>query len=415
MDNPMKDLRIDEAQFQADLEAQAAFGDTGDGGLHRPAFSESHKQVRGWFLRRAAEMGLTATVDGAGNHSARLGSSRSGAKTLVIGGHLDSVPYGGRFDGALDVVAGLAVVRALLERGVDLPVDVEVIDFTDEEGRYAGLFGSRAFAGLLESDFWAKGSSEFREALLSSGVSEDSARRAARDPKTLAGYMELHIEQGNRLNSEKAKIGIVTGIVGIRTFHVTFTGRADHAGTRSMNDRKDAGLAACDFSLAVRNQTMTLFPDNVATVGKMDFFPGVFNIVPERVVVTLEFRSLEVNRFERMEHTFLELARKSAEDFGVEAEATPDKRIPPAPTDKRIQAAFTEAAAFLELPHMHMTSGAGHDTVSASALCPAGMIFVPSAGGFSHSPREFTEPQDCINGANTLLQAVPRLTGIVSH
>ena len=211
-------LRIDEKRFRADFESLACIGAIPGGGVHRPAFSEAHLQAQRWFYKRAEKAGLAVRVDGAGNHSAGLQFGHSGSRTLLIGSHLDSVPNGGRFDGALGVVCALEVLQTIKEQGISLPTDLEAIDFADEEGTYVSLLGSQALAGTLRAQDLQNphgGRGAFERALERAGLTKSSILSAARAPNALAGYLELHIEQGPRLAPSGTDIGIVTNIVGI--------------------------------------------------------------------------------------------------------------------------------------------------------------------------------------------------------
>ena len=252
------DHRINPERFQADFEELAAIGATPDGGVDRPALSEAHLKARKWLLDKAEQAGLQTRIDSAGNHIvvARTGPEAK-PRSLLLGSHLDSVPQGGRFDGALGVTAGLEILRTIKERDIPLPFDLELYDFTDEEGHYVGLMGSQALAGLLKpAQLQTPGqdSGLFLDALERAGVAASRILEAARDPAALAGYLELHIEQGLRLIEAEADLGIVTAIVGIRSFRLYFIGRADHAGTTPLDKRFDAGLGASAFHLAAHQQ-----------------------------------------------------------------------------------------------------------------------------------------------------------------
>lgn len=405
-------LRVNEQRLRADWEALSAIGSTGDGGVHRPALSEAHLAARAWFREQVEAAGLTFRTDGAGNHSAWLQCGPANAPTLLLGSHLDSVPHGGRFDGALGVLAALEALRVVQEAGLSLPVHLEAIDFTDEEGTLVGMLGSAALAGRLQPEALRDprgGRAALEAALARAGLTTEGLFTARRDPASLAGYLELHIEQGQRLIQAGADIGIVTAIVGIHSYRLTFVGQAAHAGTTPMDQRRDAAQGACAFTLAARRTVMDEFPGCVANVGAMHFTPGAFNIVPERVTLALEFRAPDPDRFARLEKALLAQARAEAERFGLGLEIEWLGKCDPAPTSPVAQRAFAAAADALGLRHIAFATGAGHDAQSLAGLCPIGMIFVPSVDGVSHSPREFTPWPDCVNGANLLLQAALRM------
>ncbi len=408
MNESLSDLRVNSERLRANFEALATIGATPNGGVHRPALSDAHLEARRWFLQRAEQMGLDARVDGAGNHSAVLHCGRAGGPTLLLGSHLDSVLYGGRFDGALGVVAALEVLQVVKEQGIQLNTHLEAIDFTDEEGRFVNLVGSLALTGQLEAEHirTARGGRDrFQEALRHAGLSESSLFSAGRDPATVAGYLELHIEQGLRLMESSVQIGIVTSIVGIRSFKLRFIGRADHAGTRPMDRRLDAAQGACAFTLAARELVMQDFPGRVCNVGNMEFEPGAFNVVPQMVTVALEFRADDDDKLGEMEAALLRQASVEAQGFGLDLEIAHLDSTSPAHMSDHVQEAFADASKALGLKQAFLPSGAGHDAQALARICPTGMIFVPSVGGFSHSSKEFTEWEDCVNGANVLLHA----------
>jgi N-carbamoyl-L-amino-acid hydrolase len=272
--------------------------------------------------------------------------------------------------------------------------------------------GSAALVGALTAEALREprgGRAALETGLSRAGLTEAGVLTARRDPATLTGYLELHIEQGSRLIDAQADIGVVTGIAGIYSYRLAFVGQAAHAGTTSMTDRRDAALGASAFALAAREVVLREFPDCVANVGDMCFAPGAFNVVPAQVTLALEFRAPESERFQQLERALLEQARAEADRFGLGLEADLLGRIEPTPMSASVQRACIEAADALGLTHVSLPSGAGHDAQMLARVCPAGMVFVPSVGGVSHSPREFSRWVDCVNGANVLLQAALRM------
>jgi len=400
--------------MREDFEALARFGATPEGGVSRPTFSDAHLEARQWFLARAESGGLATRVDAAGNHSAMLRTHRSrDAQVLLLGSHLDSVPGGGRYDGALGVVAALHVLLAFKEAGADLPFSLEAIDFTDEEGTLVGLLGSKALAGTLTPEFlqFPRGG---REALVAglqrAGLREDRLVDARRDPRSLAGYLELHIEQGPRLEREGVQIGVVTTIVGSRSFRIVLRGVAGHAGTVPMDARHDAVVAAARVILGVREIIVRDFPSCVATVGDVRVEPGAFNVVPGLARLALEFRSADESELDAIESAVLARVRAEPMTDGVEVEVNPVARWESSHLDPRVGDAIERSAAALGLTTKRLASGAGHDAQALAAVTPSGMIFVPSAGGVSHDPREFTAWEDVVNGANVVLGTVHELS-----
>jgi N-carbamoyl-L-amino-acid hydrolase len=393
-------VRVDEARLREDFGALAAIGATPEGGVHRPALEAAHLEARRWFLARAREAGLETSVDVAGNHSAIL---RGGGPTLLLGSHLDSVPHGGRYDGALGVLAALEVLRAVADARMELPVTLEAIDFTDEEGTLVGLLGSLAVAGDLPDDGLAAprgGRERLVAALERAGLDESRLRDARRDPASLAAYIELHIEQGPVLESCGADLGIVTSIVGARSFRVVFEGVAAHAGTTPMDARRDAGAAAAEFALHARDVVVREFPGAVATVGALELEPGAFNVIPGRATVSLEFRAADEGTLDAIEARLLE---------GIEAHVEPVGHWSATPLSPEVAAAIARAAERLGLHAVELPSGAGHDAQALAAVTRSGMIFVPSDGGLSHNPREHSSWQACVNGANALLHTALEL------
>ena len=407
----MKTLRIDPDRLRRDFDQLSTIGSTGDGGVHRPALGDDHLAARHWFRERIAADGLAFHQDGAGNHSAVLRSRTHEARTLLVGSHLDSVPRGGRFDGALGVLAAYEAVRAVRDAGLELPVHLEAIDFTDEEGALVCLLGSRALAGTLDREELEDprcGRATLDDRLHQAGLTHEGILGARRDPKTLAGFLELHIEQGPRLTSAGASIGIVTSIVGIGSFSLRFDGRADHAGTTPLDARRDAGRGAAALIVAANEIVERDFPTCVINFGELTLAPGAYNIVPESADLAVEFRAPDDDLMRALETMLLDLARQQADRYGLDLLVRPQISIAPVPCAAEVQSAFEAACQDLDLSYRHLTSGAGHDTGAMASVCPAGMIFIPSSGG-SHSPREHADRDACVAGASTLLQALVRI------
>jgi N-carbamoyl-L-amino-acid hydrolase len=331
----------------------------------------------------------------------------------MIGSHTDTVPDGGRFDGALGVLAALEVARTLRENGVTLDHPLEVVDFQNEEG---GLVGSKIVAGRLpddQLDLRATSGFTLREGINRLGGDASKIAEARRAPGSVAGYLELHIEQGKNVERAGAQIGVVQGLVGIRYWEVTFEGVASHAGTTPMLDRKDALVAAARFVDTVNTIVRSRPGRHVGTVGKLAVFPGGANVIPGRVVLTLELRDLDPtvtsSLFEEIERAGKSIAASTGTTFS----AVPTHTNDPSPTHPAVQQAVRDAAHALGLKTHDLPSGAGHDAQNMAVVCPAGMIFVPSVEGISHSPRELTEDRDVINGANVLLGALMRMDAVL--
>jgi N-carbamoyl-L-amino-acid hydrolase len=401
-------IAVNADRLRADFRALCEIGRTQAGGVSRTTFSDAHLDAREWFLRRAVAAGLETRVDAAGNHSAVLAAARSSAPTLLLGSHLDSVPDGGRFDGALGVVAALEALRAVNDAGLALPVALEAIDFTDEEGSLVGLLGSLALAGALTQELLEapRGGRESLVAELARvGLSEAQLKDARRPPEALAGYLELHIEQGPELQRHRAQIGVVTAIAGSRSFRLLFEGAARHAGTTPMSSRRDALLGAARFALLVRDTVVDRFPGCVGTVGAIEVEPSAFNVVPGRARLLLELRSPAAEQLDALEAQLFRSAHRAAASDGLDLTIERVGRWDPVELDAKTQAAIERGAQDLGLSTLRLVSGAGHDAQALAPVTRAGMIFVPSIDGISHDPAEHTSWLHCLNGANVLLRA----------
>lgn len=400
-------IEINASRYLANFKELSLIGVSREGGIDRPAFSEAHQQARDWFFKKAIEAGLEIKVDGAGNHSVILKSPEA-SKTLLLGSHLDSVKNGGIYDGALGIITALEVVQRIKESGIPMKFHLEVIDFTDEESHFLVCLGSRAFIGELTiSDLLNPpcGRINLENALERFHLTDHGVLSAKRLSDTLVCYIEMHIEQGPRLSDTNNQIGIVSGIVGIRNYRISFLGNQNHAGTTPMPGRRDAGRGASSFQLAVINILLEKFPDCVGNIGRMDFFPGDTNVIPGRVDVYLEFRSVEISKLEEMERIFLAQAKEEANRYGLELSATPLSNLDPALMDQEIQKTIKTTADSMGLSNINMYSGAGHDAQLLARIIPTGLIFIPSEGG-SHNPSEHTKWEDCIHGANLMLRTV---------
>ncbi len=401
--------RVNGARLVADLVALAKIGGTPEGGVSRPAYGEEDLRARKQVREMMQAARLSVRVDAAGNTIASRPGMEPGLKPIVIGSHTDSVPNGGRFDGALGTLAAVEVARVLVEQGIELRHPLEVVDFQNEEG---GLIGSKAMAGRLpRSDLALKAVSGrlIGDGIRLLGGDPDRIDEAKRQPGSIAAYLELHIEQGRMLERAGANIGVVEGIVGIRYWEVTFDGVATHAGTTPMADRHDALLAAARFVDAVNATVLATAGRSVGTVGRLAVLPGAPNVIPGRVVLTLELRDLEVAKIEALFVRIEAEAQRIAAGNGTKVSFIPTLANEPAPTDQRVRDAVSGAATALGLKPHGMPSGAGHDAQNMTVLGPSGMLFVPSVDGISHSPREHTSDEDVVNGANVLLGAVLRM------
>ncbi len=398
---------VNEERIQQHIVELSKFGANPQGGVSRVAFSDADIAGRAYIRGLMQEAGLRVRVDTAGNVIGRREGSDPKLPAIMIGSHIDSVPGGGNYDGDVGVMGAIEVAHALNAKNVKLRHPLEVVSFTDEEG---GLIGSLAMTGRLQPaalDVVSHSGKTIREGIRAVGGDPDRLDQARRARGDLAAFVELHIEQGALLDEGDVDIGVVEGIVGIRWWDVTIDGMANHAGTTPMNRRRDALLSAAEFVLAVNRVATTLPGRHVATVGRIRAEPGAPNVIPGRVVLSLEVRDLEAGKMQQV----YDAIRAEAERIG-KARETPfafaelNVASEPAPTDPRVRGIIAQAADSLGLTHRAMPSGAGHDAQDMTHIAPTGMIFVPSAGGISHSPKEYTTPKDMANGANVLLRTV---------
>jgi N-carbamoyl-L-amino-acid hydrolase len=401
-------LRVNGDRLLGDIASLARIGGTQAGGVSRPAYSDLDVKARGVVREWMRAAGLEVRVDAAGNTFGHRAGSES-LPPLIIGSHTDSVPDGGRFDGPLGVLAALEVARTLNEQNVNLRHPLEVVDFQNEEG---GLVGSRIVAGRFDEealDLRAVSGYTIREGITRLGGTPEKLSEARRAVGSIAGYLELHIEQGRILERAAKNIGVVEGLVGINYWEVTFEGVASHAGTTPMADRHDALLAAARFIDVVHETVIARPGRQVGTVGRLAVFPGGANVIPGRVVLTLELRDLDPAVVASLFEAISKRAEEVAAKTGTSVSFTPTHSNAPSPTHPAAQDAVRRAASALGLSTHDMVSGAGHDAQNMAVLGPAGMIFVPSVNGISHSPAELTKDEDIVNGANVLLGAFLRL------
>ena len=401
--------KINEERFLEHMQQQATFGATATGGLSRPSLSDNDFAVRDWFQKQVEANNLEYQIDGAGNQSAILRSNNPQAKTLLIGSHFDSVPNGGRFDGALGVIAAFEALLTIKDAAQRLPFHLEVINFTDEEGTLVGLLGSSAITGLLSAESLENprgGRDVLLKGMQRLGLSDETFLSAKRNPDDLLGYIEVHIEQGTRLEEAKLDIGVVTSIVGIRSLWLNFHGEAAHAGTKPMNKRKDAFWGAADFALKARDTVIQDFHPGVVNFGEITLKPGAFNIVPQTAHLGVEFRHGDNNSLDAMDDMLLRLAQETAEKNELKLDVTRMHDIKAAPMSASFVEAVEKAADSLGLSHKQLLSFAGHDAQSLATVTNAVMFFVPSVDGISHNPKEYTKDEDCINAANVMLHSI---------
>lgn len=385
----------------------AKFGIQENGETERVAFSDADIAAQQWVIDILKELDVKVHIDYAGNVIGKREGKKPSLKPISFGSHIDRVPNGGNYDGCVGSMASLEVLETLKENKITTDHPLEIIIFSNEEG---GVMGSRAIAGHLGKEALPIVNStgySMGEGIMRLGGDTTRIVEVAREKDELAAFLELHIEQGGTLEKENIQIGIVEGIVGLKWWEVEFTGFANHAGTTPMNARQDALLAAAKFIVAVNEVTTSFDGAQVGTVGKINAKPGAPNVIPGKVVTSLEIRDLSLEMIEKVYYAIKTRANEIAKASKVQIEFIPlDTTADPAIMTAAIQDEIAASAVKLGLTTKRLPSGAGHDAQDMALIAPTGMIFVPSKGGISHSPKEFTSAEDMANGANVLLQTI---------
>lgn len=401
------------SRLEGRLKALAKFGALAGGGVTRSAWSQPYEEAKAWLIGEIRAAGLEAWTDPAGNVFGATGVSRFDTANPIVltGSHIDTVPEGGTLDGALGVIAGLECLHTIVESGAVHRRPLAVAAWIDEEGRYGSLFGSRAFCGMLEPakipEMAASDGERLVDVMARVGFDALKSPEARVDPAAVASYVELHIEQGPRLEEAGLPIGVVEAIVGVRRTRVTFVGQADHAGTTPMARRRDGFLAAADYALKARDLVVKKGGDRAVTnVGVVRVHPGVSNVVPARGELIHEMRAPDADLLERLWKDCAALARRVAKRREVGLEMHPLSATAPALCAPRVQSAVEAAAASLSLKAMRMYSAAGHDAQNLAKITESGMLFIPSTGGKSHRIDEWSAPDAIERGANVLLHTL---------
>lgn len=416
MDRRTPEPQIDEARLWGDLMALAAITEPGRPYTRR-SFSPLFLEGRNWLADRYRTAGLSVRIDAGGNLIGRRPGLRADARVIMLGSHSDSVPNGGRFDGIAGVLVGLEIARALAETRTPLAHALEVVDFLAEEPSEFGpsCIGSRAMAGALEGaqlELTGPGQETLAAAIERVGGMPGRLEQARRGD--VHAFLELHIEQGPVLEAAGVDVGIVTAIVGITRIEIRLTGDAAHAGTAPMAGRRDAGVAAAEVILAVRDLARALNERDegycVATTGVLEIRPNAANVVPGDARLVIDARSEKAGLVQR----FLVDLRSRVEEIAHATGVSLSRfdilsHNDPAACDGALQRVLAESATAMNRSAMPMASGAGHDAAFVSRIAPAAMLFVPSRGGRSHCPEEWTEPPALAAGAAVMLEAVRRI------
>lgn len=399
--------KVNQDRLEKRIFELAKFGLQENGETERVAFSNADVAAQKWVIQTLIDLGLEVHIDFAGNIIGTRKGKNASLKPISFGSHIDRVPNGGNYDGCVGSMASLEVLEVLNEKKIKTKHPLEIIIFSNEEG---GVMGSRAIAGHLgKSALSVVNSSGYSmgEGIMRLGGDTMRIAEVARKKNEIAAFLELHIEQGGTLEKDNVQIGIVEGIVGLKWWDVEFTGFANHAGTTPMNARQDALLAAAKFIVAVNEVTNSFEGAQVGTVGKIKAEPGAPNVIPGKVITSLEIRDLSSEVIEKVYQAIERKGEEIAKASNVKIEFRPlDTTADPAIMTSTIQDEIEASSESLGLSSKKMPSGAGHDAQDMALIAPTGMIFVPSKGGISHSPKEFTSAEDMANGANVLLHAI---------
>lgn len=409
-EDQMNNLRVNSQRLEQRITALAEFGKNAHGGLDRVAFSDADIRGRKYLISLMKDAGLDVRVDEAGNIIGHREGQEPDLPPIMFGSHSDTVPDGGKYDGALGVLGAIECAQVLNEQNIQTKHPLEVVVFTDEEG---GLVGSRAMTGTLTLDALevvSHSKKTIRQGIIDLGGNPEKLDRVARKEGDIKAFLEIHIEQGKILETKNIDIGVVEGIVGISWWNVTIEGFSNHAGTTPMDMRQDALLAASHLIIAVNRVVTSVSGRQVGTVGRIKAEPGAPNVIPGKVVMSLELRDLSGEKIQSLYEKIEKEAQTIAQQTDTQISfSSIDAMAIPAPTDPRIRKYIDESAKELGLSTLYMPSGAGHDAQDMAKIAPTGMIFIPSVGGISHSPKEYSRPEDVVNGVNVLLHTILKI------
>ncbi len=404
---------IDADRFRERFEAYADIGATENDGLHRLALSDADKRVRDRFVGDLEDADLDVRVDELGNIFGRYEGENPAAAPVLVGSHLDSQPYGGRFDGQLGVLTALEAVQSIAEADVEPARPVEVVNWTNEEGTrfQPSMMGSSGYVGF-----------EAVEELL---AATDRDGNAAGDELERIGYdgdapcelpeegvhsfLELHVEQGPVLDDRDLPLAVVDGVYGLSWLRITIEGAADHAGPTPMHGREDALAAASDAISEINRLPGRLADDAVATVGELDVEPNSINVIPARATFTVDVRSYDDSVVDEGVERIEREVEAACERHGVDYEIDYVSRHEAMAFSERVRDAADRAVETADVPATHLVSGAGHDAQHLQRVTDAGMLFVPSVDGRTHNEAEFTEWDDCVAGAHVFANATLEL------
>lgn len=406
-------LQVNLERIKSDIYSLGRIGyNADDQGIYRQGFSDADMKARHWFSDRLDELGLQHHMDGAGNVIGRLGPQD--AKSLLVGSHLDSVPAGGMFDGVLGVVAGLECIRVLQENRTQLKHALDVVATSEEEGRFGGMLGAQALSGNLTLDWLERAADPkgelLRDAMARCQLPYHLALEAARDPRQLIGFLELHIEQGPVLEKTGNTIGVVEGISGVFKWLIHFKGKADHAGTAPMDLRSDAFMGVADFAHEIYRIIEEEGSDKSRlTIGRVELKPGFAHTVPGQAEFTLVGRDTSEAVMLALADSCRKVLSAIARRHRLMFEYEQMSWLEPKPCHPAMMALLQRHSLAMGFDTLVMPSGAGHDAQFFSDITPTGLLFIPSVGGVSHAPDEWSHWHDVEKGCNVLLASVVEL------
>ncbi len=410
-------MKINATRLQQHFEAMSLIGKIGETGTCRPTLTALEKQGFELAASWMKEAGMSTRIDDFGNLIGRLEGTDPALPVLMMGSHLDSQPYGGRFDGVAGVLCAVEVVKTLYDNNIKPARSIDVISFADEEGwRFnKGLFGSRGILGKLEEgelDRKDKDGITRRQALIDFGCDPTKFKESEYKPGSIYCFLELHIEQGPVLDIGRKPIGIVSGISGPLWLTVKLKGMAGHAGSVPMPLRRDALLGAAEITVAL-NEIATQVPGNptVGTVGTMNVFPASRNIIAEEVVFTIDFRDIDLDRRHRYEKQLMEKIESITKKHKLEYSISEDTNSAPRYCADWIKKIIHDECKALKLDAPELMSGPFHDALTLSYVCDYGMIFVRCKDGISHNPLEYSSYEDLALGAEVMYGTVLKILG----
>lgn len=414
IETPIGELRVNLDRLKDNLRFLSKYGyQPADHGIYRMAFTDADMKSRHWLQDQMKELGMAVRMDGAGNVIGHWPPDNREA-SVIVGSHSDTVPCGGHLDGSLGVVIGLECARVIIESRLRTTHPIEVISFSDEEGRFGGMFGSQAFTGQLTPESILSAVDlhgiKLTDAMKYHGLDPMAALEARREPESVKAFLELHIEQGPVLDRGRKSIGIVDEITGLFRWSARLLGVPNHAGTTPMELREDAFLGLAEFA----NELPRVLEENGsersrATIGNVSLLPGAANTVPGTAEFSLDVRDTNPEKLDELSLAFRKALSAIARRRHLRFEFEEVSRIQPVRCDPGILACLTGQAESLSIAYETMPSGAAHDAQNIAGMAPVGMVFVPSRDGKSHSPAEWTAWQDIETGANLMLQSIIEL------